>query len=276
MSVRDFVLEVERVPSTRHLVVLVLFALTTVALIPLEWFIPGGVLWLATLVAVWRGDDAVMRRNMTLLLLGVLTLGFAPINTDLSTPHFFALGVPFALVIFVPYLYLRWKAPHQMDFRFWPRTWAKRDIIYTIISVPLAWGIIRVYFFYLNPELPTHWPMPAEYDTDAVRRLTIGINCVGIWDELFFVNTVFVLLRGVFPYRLANLGQAVVYTSVLYHMAFTGWGIVIVYGFALTQGAMYEKSRILLWVLIVHLIVDAFLVLAILQYHYPENARLLF
>jgi len=47
---------------------------------------------------------------------------------------------------------------------------------------------------------------------------------------------------------------------------------VIVYLFALTQGVMYEKSRRLLYVLIVHLIIDAFLVLAILQYYYPDHS----
>jgi membrane protease YdiL (CAAX protease family) len=118
--------------------------------------------------------------------------------------------------------------------------------------------------------------MPPEPTTDALRRLFIGINAVGIWDELFFINTVYVLLRRLFPARLAIPAQAVVYTSVLYDMAFTGWGIVIVYLFALTQGAMYERSGILLWVLIVHLIVDYFLVLAILQYHYPGQSLVLF
>ena len=79
-----------------------------------------------------------------------------------------------------------------------------------------------------------------------------------------------------YPAWWANFGQAVVYTSVLYHMAFTGAGIYIVYIFALTQGAMYERSRVLLWVLIVHLIVDVFLVIAILQHYYPDRGLMLF
>jgi hypothetical protein len=90
------------------------------------------------------------------------------------------------------------------------------------------------------------------------------------------VNTVYAILRGIFPARIANAAQAVVYTSVLYDMAFTGHGIWIVYLFALTQGVMYEKSRVLLYVLIVHLIVDAFLVMAILQYYYPTHSLPLF
>ena len=101
-------------------------------------------------------------------------------------------------------------------------------------------------------------------------RLFIGINLVGIWDELFFVNTCYALLRSLFKYPLANAVQAVIYTAVLYDMAFIGCGIFVVYFFALTQGAMFEKSEALLWVLIVHLIVDYFLVAFIVQTYYPD------
>ena len=76
---------------------------------------------------------------------------------------------------------------------------------------------------------------------------------------------------------MANAAQAVVYTSVLYDMAFTGAGPVIVYLFALTQGSMYDGSRSLLWVLLVHLIVDFFLVAAILHHYYgPAVSHLVF
>lgn len=262
--------ELTNTRSPLHYVALIGFAVATVLLIPLEWFAAGLIVWAATAVTVWRTGDGKLRRNMGLLLLAVLVLGFAPIHTNLDTSHFFTLGLPFFLVIAGPYLYMRYRAPGELEWRFWPREWSWRDVIYTLSSVPLSWGIIQIYFFHLNPELPTHWPLTPEHDPAAVTRLAIGINCVGIWDELFFVNTVYVLLRGLFPARWANLAQAVVYTSVLYHMAFTGWGIVIVYVFALTQGFMYEKSRVLLYVLIVHLIVDLILVLAILQYHAPN------
>ena len=39
-------------------------------------------------------------------------------------------------------------------------------------------------------------------------KLFVGINCVGIWDELFFVNVVFNLLRVEFPFWVANFAQA--------------------------------------------------------------------
>jgi len=259
-----------------HLAALAAFAVATVLLIPLEWFVPGLIVWAIALVLAWRTGDPIARRNFSLLLACVLILGFAPINTNLDTKHFLTLGLPFLLVVLGPYLYLRATSPGQVDLGFWPRKFYWRDIIYMIISVPLAWGVIELYFFYLTPEMPTHWPMPVDYDEGAIRRLAIGINSVGIWDELFFINTCYVLLRPIFPHRIANAGQAVVYTSVLYHMAFTGWGLLIVPIFAWTQGAMYERSRVLLWVLIVHLIIDMILVFAILQYYYPDRAFHLF
>ena len=113
-------------------------------------------------------------------------------------------------------------------------------------------------------------PGPAEPDPAIIKRLFAGINLVGIWDELFFVNTAFALLRSLFNFRVANTMQAILYTAVLYDMAFTGCGIFIVFFFAWTQGSMFEKSESLLWVLLVHLIVDYFLVAFIVQAYYPD------
>lgn len=255
---------------------LIAFAAATVMLIPLEAFVPGLIAWALALFLAYRTGEPIVRRNFGLLLGCVLVLGFAPINTTLNNTHFLAIGVPFIAVVLLPYIYLRWRSPESVDLGFWPRRFSLRDIVYTVISIPLAWSILWVYFFYLTPEMPTHWSMPAQHDPVAVGYLTFGINFVGIWDELFFINTCYVLLRAIYPARIANLGQAVVYTSVLYHMAFTGAGPFIVYVFALTQGAMYEKSRVLFYVLIVHLIVDALLVLAILQHYYPDQVINLF
>ena len=255
---------------------LIAFCAATVLLIPVENVPVGLAVWTLSAGLTALQSDPRVRRNLGVLLACVLALALAPIHTELSTPHFLSLGSVFLAVVLGPALFMRWKAPGEVRWRLWPVGFSPRDLVYTLISIPLAWGVIEGYFFYLNPELPTHWPLPSEFSMDAVKRLVVGINCVGIWDELFFINTVYAILRGVFPARIANPAQAVVYTSVLYDMAFTGHGVWIVYLFALTQGVMYEKSRVLMYVLIVHLIVDAFLVMAIVQYHYPTHSLPLF
>jgi membrane protease YdiL (CAAX protease family) len=262
--------------SRLSLISLAALCAATVLLIPLAWYVPGFAAWGVSAACTARLPDPRVRRNLGILLGCIAVLAFAPIDTALDTRHIITLSLFFASVIAGPVLIMRRLAPGELRWRFWPVRFSRRDILYTLISIPLAWGIIEVYFFHLNPDLASHWALPAVHDSSAVKRLIAGINCVGIWDELFFINTVYGLLRGIFPARIANPAQAVVYTSVLYDMAFTGHGIWIVYAFALTQGVMYEKSRVLLWVLLVHLIVDLFLVLAILQWHYAGNAPGLF
>ena len=58
---------------------------------------------------------------------------------------------------------------------------------------------------------------------------------------------------------------------VAYHEARAagGAGLIIVPIFAWTQGSMFEESENLLYVLVVHLIVDFFLFAAILHHYYP-------
>jgi len=252
----------------RHAFLLPLLA-AAVLLIPLESYLLGGVSWLVALVLLLRVPEREFRLRMGLLLACVALLGVAPIHTDRSEGHFLSLGLFFVAVVLGPALVMGRFDRGVIRYRFWPRRFRALDLIYTLISIPLAWAVLHLYFFVVNPELPTHWPMPQPRTSESVWRLFVGINAVGIWDELFFVNTVYALLRSCFSFRVANLVQAVVYSSVLTDMAFTGIGPIVVFLFALTQGTMFEKSENLLYVLIVHLIVDAILVAAILGYHYP-------
>ncbi|MBN2170662.1 MAG: hypothetical protein JW819_04980 [Candidatus Krumholzibacteriota bacterium] len=256
------------VPSTR-LAALAAFAAATVLLIPLEWYPPGALVWLTALVLVLRDGDAAWRRRLGILLGAVAVLAAAPIHTDTSDTHFVTLGLPFLAVVIVPALVLGRTDPGVIRYRFWPRRLRWIDLIYVGLSLPLAWAVLRLYLFQINPDVPTHWPLPQPRTMEAVWRLFIGINGVGIWDELFFVNTVYAVLRSVLPYRTANVVQAVIYASVLTDMAFTGVGPALVFLFALTQGVMFEESETLLYVLVVHLVVDFYLVGSILAYHYP-------
>ncbi len=263
-------------PTPPALLALAAFCAAAILLIPLAWWLPGGAAWLLSLALAWRQPDGRVRQSLTVLLLCVGVLALAPIETDLDTAHFFRLGVPFLLVIVGPWLYFHRVAPGELEWRWLPRRISWHDLAYTLVAAPLSWAVLQFYFFRLNPELPTHWLRPPHDGVAAIPRLALGINLVGIWDELAFINTFYAILRRAFPARVANLAQACVYTAVLYDMAFTGHGAWIVYLFALTQGYMFEKSRVLLYVLIVHLIVDLFIVMAILQYHFPGQAMRLF
>jgi len=259
-----------KVPRIRYAALVALCA-ATVLLIPLRLTLPGSALFAVALIAILRDPEPAARRRIGVLAACVAVLTVAPIHTDTSNRHFLTLGIPFLAVILGPALVLRRTDPGVIRYRLWPRRFRWLDIFYVAISIPLAWLAFEFYFKLASPHVPSHWVLPVEPSAEANWRLFIGINCVGIWDELFFVNTVFSVFRSVFPYRIANLGQAVIYTSVLTRMAFTGIGPLLIYPFALTQGIMFEESDSLLYVLLVHLIVDFFLVAGILNHYYGTH-----
>lgn len=253
-------------PSRRAL--LLAFAATCVLLIPYERFWLGGIVWIAAAVLTWRDREPALRRRMGVLLGCVAVLAAAPISTDTRPIKFLTLGIPFLACVIVPALVLGRTDPGVIRFRLWPRRIRGLDLLYVAISAPLAWGVLHFYFR-VNPFMPWQWPLPGEPDPAAMGRLFWGINGVGLWDELFFVNTGFAILRSLFGFRTANAFGAVLYTSVLFDMAFAGIGPVLVYLFALTQGSMFEQSEHLLYVLVVHVIVDYFLYWQIIAGHYP-------
>ncbi len=260
--------------TLRRKALLASFALAVVLLIPAGQFLIGSIFASVAAYLIATDEEVKLRRRLGILLGCAVFLGILDINPSLSNENFLTLSVAFTLVILVPTLILHFGGDRGIIcFRFWPVHWRRQDVIYTLLSIPLAWVVLKSYEWgnreFFDNELFQQWSLPPEADEGEIRRLFIGINLVGIWDELFFVNTSFAILRSLFRFRIANALQALLYTAVLYDMAFVGCGLLIVFLFAWTQGAMFEKSESLLWVLIVHLIVDYFLVAFIVQHYYP-------
>ena len=260
----------------RRLAPLLCLLSATVLLIPLD----RNVLYLPADVRLYLGFLAALSFLLLLFreakerarvygalatVLGLLAL--APISTDLSFEHILTLGLCFASVLLLPPLLLRGDSP--ITYKWFPEKLDKVDILYTLLAIPLAWGGFALYFGVLSPQTPFNWTLPEASGGLELGKLFMGINAVGIWDELFFINICYACLRSLFGFRTANLAQGVIYTTILYDMAFTGWGPVFIYILALTQGFMYERSKVLIWVIIVHLIVDYFLFQAIVSAYYP-------
>ena len=248
------------------------FAAACWLLIPQEAYAAGAAAWVISMTLALTDPERALKRRMGVLLGCVAILALAPINTDTRPIKFLTLGGSFLAVIVLPAIILHRTDPGVIRFRMWPHRFRWLDIFYVAISIPLAMYVLRWYFQF-NEFMPFQWPLPAAPETEAMGRLFWGINGVGIWDELFFVNTSYCILRSLFPFRIANPVQAVLYTAVLFDMAFAGIGPLLVYLFAITQGSMFEESENLLYVLIVHLIVDYFLYWEIVAGHYPGYVR---
>jgi hypothetical protein len=68
----------------------------------------------------------------------------------------------------------------------------------------------------------------------------------------------------------ANLAQAALWTAFLCELGFTGWGPIFIFGFALLQGWIFQKTHSLLYTLTIHLSLDFVLFISIIHSHHPE------
>ena len=98
---------------------------------------------------------------------------------------------------------------------------------------------------------------PAVTSRARSSRLFIGVNAVGIWDELFFICTAFALLRRHFPLWQANILQAIIFVSFLWELGYQSLGPLLTIPFALLQGYIFNRTRSLPYVVTVHLLFDA-------------------
>ncbi|MBI5404722.1 MAG: CPBP family intramembrane metalloprotease [Candidatus Kerfeldbacteria bacterium] len=206
-------------------------------------------------------------KNVLLIYVSTALLGLTPITTNISWSHMLFMGTMLALAIVIPYLVSRFVyRNHLVHFRFHHgRRWFQSEIYWILGTGLVAYVLIPYYL--MNSAAYLNWAV--EPGASNVLRLFVGTNSLGIWDELFFVSTVLIVLRRFFPFIIANLAQAVLFTSFLYELGFTGWGPLMIYPFALIQGFVFRKTQSLFYIITIHLTYDLVLFLALLNAHHP-------
>lgn len=130
----------------------------------------------------------------------------------------------------------------------------------------LGWLILPFYF--IGSGVYQNWPVVDS--PELIARLFVGVGAVGIWDELFFICTVFALLRRHFPDWLANGLQAIVFVSFLWELGYRSWGPALTIPFALIQGWIFVRTRSLSYVVTVHLLFDAVVFAVLVHAHNPD------
>lgn len=226
----------------------------------------AGYATLAAALLVAAFVDRTLLRHLGLIVAGLFIISLVPLNADLSLGHMAAMGTALALAVIVPWLVDRFVYRERI-IRFPVLTgkpWSLPAKLYLPGVVILGYFILPVYLIgsgaYLN------WP-DASGDPSVFWRLFIGVNSVGIWDELFFICTTYTLLRQHFPNWLANILQAVIFTSFLWEIGYTGWGPLLTFPFALLQGYTFTLTKSFSYVVSVHLLFDLVLFLALVHAH---------
>jgi len=206
-------------------------------------------------------------RDLLLIALGLGIVSTISVEANIDYPNIALMGSVLSLSVLVPYLLSRY-GYRDHAVRFPIRTgqrWTTLERAYLPLVLLLGYLLLPRYFIgsgaYLN------WPVVTA--PDEIARLFVGVGFVGIWDELFFICTVFALLRRHFPDWQANLLQAVIFCSFLWELGYQSWGPVLTFPFALLQGYTFARTRSLTYVVCVHLLFDAVVFLVLVHAHHP-------
>ncbi len=244
---------------------------SAVFLYPFRLVLIGYALIALALTLAWlldrRGMTTGLARDLLLIAVGMIIVSTISVEANIEWINFVVFGVVLAAAVAVPYLLSRFVfKDHAIRFPW--RTgqkWTKVQWGYFGLVLFLGWLILPFYF--ISSGVYLNWP---DVQTpDEIGRLFVGVNAVGTWDELFFICTVFVLLRRHFPFWLANLLQMVVFVSFLWELGYQEWGPALTIPFALLQGFTFTITRSLTYVLIVHLLFDLVVFLVIVHARNP-------
>ncbi|MFT4469400.1 type II CAAX prenyl endopeptidase Rce1 family protein [Arthrobacter sulfonylureivorans] len=229
---------------------------------------PAGYSMLALSLVTAAIVDAQLLRDLALIAAGIVIVSLVPLNADLSISHMALMGGALTLAVLVPWLVSKYiyreniiKFPVNTG-----RKWPLPAKLYLIGVVALGYFILPVYL--ISTGVYQNWPDAS--DPTIFWRLFLGVNAVGIWDELFFICTTFTLLRRHFPDWLANILQAVVFSSFLWEIGYQAWGPLLTFPFALLQGYTFKLTKSFTYVVSVHLIFDFVLFLVLVHAHNPD------
>jgi membrane protease YdiL (CAAX protease family) len=250
-----------------HTVSILALILMGVSLIGYEYTTDG---WIFLLIGVLSllFSERSFQRDIALIYLSLSILALTPITTDTSLSHMIQMGTMITLAVVLPYLITRfiYRTDTIQYGAFLTRPWTRGEWMWLAFTGVIGYFLIP---YYLADTLSyQNWTVKLGWW--EIFLLFLGTNALGIWDELFFVNTVLALLKKHIPFHLANLTQAFLFTSFLYELGFRGWAPWIIYPFALIQGYVFRETKNLTYIIALHLTLDLILFLALIHLHHPE------
>ncbi|VXB92828.1 CPBP family intramembrane glutamic endopeptidase [Pseudoclavibacter sp. 8L] len=254
-------------PRTRllNLVAALLVVCSATVLFALESNL--GYLPLVAGVALAFVADRSLGRDLLLIGIGMGIISLHSMKADISWGNIFVMGTVLSLAVAVPYAISRWVyKDHAVRFPLRRGTpWSRPEKIWLGLVLVLGWLILPFYF--ITSGVYQNWP--AVTTASEIGRLFVGVGFVGIWDELFFICTVFTLLLRHFPFWVANALQSIVFVSFLWELGYQSWGPLLTLPFALIQGWIFTKTKSLTYVICVHLLFDLVVFLVIVHAHHP-------
>jgi len=239
---------------------------SAVPLIALQQLAIGlAVLAVGLALAFWA--DRVLVRTLAVVAVGLVILSLTSLEADLTDLGMLRFTLVLGGAVLLPTLLARrFIAQEAVRFPVRGRRWTKLQWWYLPAVVAIAYLLLPFYF--VGSGAYRNWPAVAT--ANEIGRLFVGVNAVGIWDELFFICIVFSLFRRHVGLWTANLLQAIVFVSFLWELGYRSWGPALTIPFALVQGWIFATTASLGYVVTVHLLFDAIVFLVLVHAHNPQ------
>ncbi|WP_129782694.1 type II CAAX prenyl endopeptidase Rce1 family protein [Promicromonospora panici] len=219
-------------------------------------------------IALGLWADRALGRDLALIGLGMGIISMISLQADLSNAGMLRFTLALGGSVLVPWALSRFvlkqdtiQFPVATGKRWGPGQW-------TYLALVVIIGYFLLPFYFLGSGAYLNWPDLE--GTQDIWRLFVGVNAVGIWDELFFICVVFALLCRHFPMWQANLLQSMIFVSFLWELGYREWGPLLTIPFALVQGWIFAKFKSLSYVVAVHLLFDAVVFAVLVHGHHPE------
>ncbi|MFP7833404.1 type II CAAX prenyl endopeptidase Rce1 family protein [Marisediminicola sp. LYQ134] len=212
--------------------------------------------------------DRELGKDLALIAVGLLIISTISLEADISYLNILIMGTVLTLAVAVPFVIDRYVYRHR-TIVFPVRTgkkWSTFERTYLALVLFLGWAILPFYF--IGSGSYENWP--AIRAPDELARLFVGVNAVGLWDELFFICTIFAVFRRHFPMWQANVLQAIIFVSFLWELGYRSWGPALTIPFALLQGFIFSRTKSLTYVVCVHLLFDLVVFLVLVHAHNRE------
>lgn len=232
---------------------------------PLGWALLAAGLIAAALAG--RTRDLSLLRDLSLVAIGLAIVRTIPLAAKLDDASMIAFTLALGGAVAVPYLVSRYVYRDRTVVFPWRggTRWGALHWGWLAGVLVLGWLILPYYF--ISSGVYTNWPV---VDTPGlIARLFVGVGAVGVWDELFFICTVFHVMLRHFPAWAANALQAVTFVSFLWELGYRSWGPILTIPFALVQGIIFLRTRSLGYVVTVHLLFDAVVFAVLVHAHNP-------
>jgi membrane protease YdiL (CAAX protease family) len=227
-----------------------------------------GYAMLAAGVLLGVAVDRRLAGHLSLIAASLVVISTMSLAADISDAGIARFAVVLSAAVVIPYVGHRFWLKHDVIRFPWRtgRRWGRYEWSYLVGVLVLGYLLLPIYF--IGSGAYRNWPTVTE--PNEIGRLFLGVNAVGLWDELFFICTVFALLRTHFPDWTANLLQATVFVSFLWELGYRSWGPVFTIPFALLQGYIFVRTKSLLYVVTVHLSFDIIIFMIIVHAHTPS------